>query len=182
MSPITIAFTFFTATALVAAEPRCYQVGRTLHGMDLPANCVHGTHDYSVSFEVDNGCVNFFVPDEFDHVPGLELYTGERMLTQWEDCCPPETFTYHLDCEHVPVEGECCYSEDAVHVSGLNDDLVRCVHDVENYTSFVPEEGSAWWNTTNPEANTHVELYGSLHSNGCCEKFLYAIECSPCAA
>lgn len=177
----TFTFALFALSAVNAqVEPRCYQVGQTVHAMDLDAICAHSTHNYDVAFDIEDGCLKFLV-EPGQVVTELELYSGQRMTTQWEDCCPPETWTHNMNCEHVPVEGECCYSDDAVHVTGLTEDLVQCVHDVVDYTSYVPENGTVWWASDDGENNTHVELYGSIHSNGCCEKFLYAIECSPCA-
>lgn len=180
MSLITIAFTILATSVVVNAEPRCYQIGRTVHGIDLPAKCVHGTHDYSRAYDVEDGCVNFFVPQDFNNVPELELYTGDRMVSDTDDCCPPETFTHTIECSHVQPTGTCCYTNQTVHVSGLPDDAARCVHDIETYSSFVPSNGEAWWNTKNPEANTEVEIYGNLDADGCCTKFFYAIPCSPC--
>ncbi len=180
MSITNIAFAFVATAAIVAAEPRCFQIGRMLHGLDLPARCVHGTHDYSVSYPVDDGCVKFHVPSKFKNVPELELYTGERMLSQYDDCCPPETFTRAIECKHVPPSGQCCYNKGGVHVWDLPEDAARCVHDIETYSSYVPEKGAAWWNSSKPESNTEVEIYGHLDQDGCCVKFFYAIPCSPC--
>jgi hypothetical protein len=179
-------FAFFIALVVLSSvnaqssdEPRCYQVGQMLHGMDLPAICAHSTHDYSVAYDIVDGCLKFLVP-EGEVVTELELYSGARMTTPWEDCCPADSWLHNLDCTHVPPSGECCYDEDSVHVTGLPEHAARCVHDVLDYDSFVPSNGSVWWDTSDPSGNTHVEVYGDLHSNGCCEKFLYALECSPC--
>jgi len=107
----------------------------------------------------------------------LELYTGARMLTETDDCCPPETFTFAVQCEHIEPTGQCCYSDNQVHVWDVPT-YTGCLHSVEDYASYVPVDNAMTWNTTNPEANTHVEVYASLHPNGCCECFMYALECS----
>ncbi len=168
-----------SATSPATSAPSCFQVGQKLFGKNIPEPCVHHTDDYTVSFDVSaSGSVEIVLPSP-DHWPDLEVYTGARVVTPWEDCCPPPTFAYQLECEKVQEEGSCCYSADTVYVSGLPEQS-GCVHSVEDWASHIPSSGSVSWATGNPEANHEVEVYASLHPTGCCECFMYSIPCSPC--
>ena len=159
-------------------QPLCFQLGQKLFGKNLDATCVHESTDYSKSYDVVNGAVEI-VTGHYDE-NYLELYSGERMLTDNEDCCPPETFTYAIQCEHIEPTGSCCYNENSVHVWDYPSQT-GCLHSVEDYASYVPPHtGNTTWATENPEVNTHVEVYASLMPDGCCGCFMYAIECSPC--
>ena len=169
---------FLAIVSSVNADPHCFQVGQKLFGKDLDGVCVHHTNDYTVSFEVSpSGSVEMVLPPNVN--PSLEVYSGARVVTPWEDCCPPPSFMYELQCEQVEESGSCCYTEDTVHVSGLPD-VSGCVHSVEDYSSHVPSNNHVQWSTNNTEANHEVEVYASLHPNGCCECFMYSIPCSPC--
>ena len=112
-------------------------------------------------------------------MPNLEVYSQARVVTPWEDCCPPPSFLFELQCEKVEESGQCCYSHDTVYVNGLPVQS-GCVHSVEDYASHIPSDGATSWSSNNTESNHEVEVYASLHPNGCCECFMYSIPCSPC--
>ena len=178
------AFAFFFAlfalsfvSGVEQGEPHCFQLGRKLFGKNLDAVCVHDAKDYSKSYDVVNGNVEIITGHYDDNY--LELYSAPRMVTEYEDCCPPESFTYAIQCEHIEPTGGCCYTNSSVEVWDLPN-VSGCVHSVEDYASYVPEGNSASWTTGNPEANTHVEVYASLMPDGCCGCFMYTLECSPC--
>jgi len=184
MSSTTQTFiAFITLFASIAQatnnEPHCFHLGAKLFGKNLDVPCVHHTDDYSVAFDVVSGSVEMVTSPTSE--ARLELYTGARVLTPWENCCPPPSFVQELECPRIQETGECCYTEGEVQVTGLPEQS-GCVHSVEDYASYVPTELSVTWNTTNSTANHEVEVYASLHPNGCCECFMYAIPCSPCNA
>ena len=172
-------FASFTSIAQASNdEPHCFHLGAKLFGKNLDVPCVHHTDDFSVSFDVVSGSVEMVTSPTSE--ANLELYSGARVLTPWEDCCPPPSFVRELACPRIEESGECCYTETNVHVTGLPEQS-GCVHSVEDYASYVPTGTSRTWNTSNPEANHEVEVYAALHPNGCCECFMYSIPCSPCA-
>jgi len=171
-----IALSFATSSM---ADPHCFHLGSKLFGKDLEGPCVHHTDDYSVAFDVVSGSVEMVVAP--GSTANLEVYSGARVLTVSEDCCPPPSFLHELACPRIQETGECCYTEDTVHVSGFPTQT-GCLHSVEDYASYTPTDGTASWPTTNPGANHEVEVYASLHPSGCCECFMYAITCSPCQA
>ena len=110
----------------------------------------------------------------------LEVYSEARMLTPSDNCCPPPSFLTELHCPRVQETGSCCVTNNTVHVSGFPTQT-GCLHSIEDYASYPTSNGEAVsWSTENPEANTEVEVYASLMSNGCCSCFMYAIPCSPC--
>ncbi len=170
---------FLTLAHAAPEGPHCFQLGQKLFGKNLDAICVHDAKDYSRSYDVVNGNVEILTGHHDDNY--LELYDGPRMVTANEDCCPPPSFTYAIQCEHIEPTGQCCYSDTEVHVWDVPT-YSGCLHSVEDYASYPlgPGETSTSWSTGNPEVNTHVEVYASLHPNGCCECFMYALECSVC--
>lgn len=180
-----ISTTTFFATLMVvsmvtinAEEPICFQMGRKLFGKNLDGLCVHDTADFSRSHDVVDGIVEIILPR--DTTANLEIYSDARIVTEYEDCCPPPSFTYELFCNQIQATGQCCYDESNVYVTDLPD-ISGCVHSVEDYASYVPSNNSASWSTKNPQANHEVEVYASLMPDGCCGCFLYSVPCSPCS-
>ena len=177
-------FSMIISSSLIEAAPtgpHCFQLGQKLFGKNLDAVCVHDSKDYSKSYDVVNGNVEILTGHHDDNY--LELYNQARVVTPYEDCCPPPSFTYAIQCEHIEPTGSCCYDNSTNEVKVWDvPTQTGCIHSVEDYASYPMTEGqtSTEWNTSNPEVNTHVEVYASLHPNGCCECFMYALECSPC--
>ena len=178
MSSLTITLTFALAMiSSVLADPSCVRLGHKVCGTDLTGPCVHATDDYSVAYDVVDGVVEAVLTNETP--VSLEVYSGTRVLTEYEDCCPPPSFMHELHCTEVHEQGSCCVSETHVHVTGLPEH-VGCVHSVEDYASYNPTSGSVSWPTDHPELNHEVEMYGGQHNNGCCACYLHAVQCSPC--
>lgn len=170
--------TFILSAAFVSAsEPSCVQLGMKVCGTGLPGLCVHSTTDYSVAFDVVDGVADL----EVEQLSGvaLELYSGARMVTESDDCCPPHTFLTEYSCTVVEEAGSCCYDDSHVHVSGLGD-FVGCVHDVVDYGSFNPVDGAVSIALDEPSSNHEVEVYAGQHGNGCCACFMHSIPCGPC--
>lgn len=177
----TLLFSFLLST--VSADPHCFKYGAKLYGKDLDVPCVHHTDEYSVAFDVVDGSVEVVLGQQAQ-VPALELYSEPRIVNDWEDCCPPPSFVQELTCGELSQaeEGSCCVSDTHVHVTGLHSHYVGCVHSVEDYVSHLPEGGSVSWETSDPGANHEVEVYASVHPNGCCSCFLYSLPCGECDA
>ena len=175
----SIIFHIIASLAIANAEPRCFQIGHNIHAMDLNAECIHDTYNYSRAHDVNNGYFNFFIPG-FYNITGLELYDSPRIVTEHENYCSPDSFMFHIECHDVQPTGKCCRKDNKVLVNELPKDAVRCIHDIESYETHFPNNGESLWLSQNSTINTHVELYGSVDSEGYCDNFLYAIECSEC--
>lgn len=185
---MSLVATFFALFALsvLADEPYCYQVGQKLYGKNLhDALCVHHTANYAVSFDVVNGSVEIDLPDGV--FPRLELYNQSRFVTEWDDCCPPESFMYEIECElscpyeHplTTTEGSCCYDKETIYVNGLPADA-GCVHSIEDFATYIPANSSVSWSIGDLEKNGEVEVYANLMPDGCCGCFMYSLPCGRC--
>jgi hypothetical protein len=173
MINLLILLTTFTSTS----AQTCVQYGHTVCGVDLNATCVHETSDFSVAYNVTDGVSESVSAST--NTTALELYSGQRMTNQWEDCCPPDTFMEEIQCHVLQEQGECCYTEDTVFVWNL-EEHIGCVHDVVEYQSHVPSFGTVEIPLESALENHEVELYGGQHDNGCCACYLHAVPCGPC--
>ena len=112
MLTTTILATFTSASALFhptpqipglpsipLGQPSCYQLGDMVYAFNLDASCAHSTFNYSIAYDVDgNGYLNFL---STGIVSAIELYSDPRVVSQWDDCCPPSSFTYELQCVFI---------------------------------------------------------------------------------
>jgi hypothetical protein len=179
MFALTLLITLF-ATSVSAHTPNeayCVQLGHQVCGVGLNGTCVHETSDFTVAFDVTDGVAE--ARSRSTNATAFEVYSGDRMTTVWEDCCPPDTFVKEIQCEVIEEQGQCCYTDDRVYVWGL-DEHIGCVHDVVDYKSYVPTTGSVDFPLDTPLENHEVELYGGQHSNGCCACYLHAVPCGRC--
>lgn len=175
----TLALTFALAMISSAnADASCFKLGNKLFGKDLPGPCVHHTDDYSVAFDVVDGNVELVLDSTSE--ANLELYSGARVTNAWEDCCPPDTFLTEVACPRIQEQGSCCYDATHVHVTGL-DSHMACIHETVHYGSHHPVGGAVSMPLADPSLNHEVEVYASMHPNGCCACFTSSLPCSPCA-
>lgn len=182
---VIFALCAFQVFAVEQEGPYCYQVGTKLYGKNLDGLCVHHTGNYGVAFEVVDGMVEIDLPDGV--FPRLEIYSGERVFNDSEDCCPPDTFIHEIECElscpydHplTTVEGHCCYDKETIHVTGLPS-TVGCLHSIEDFATYLPVNSSVSWSYVDVEKNGEVEVYANLMPDGCCGCFMYSIPCGKC--
>ena len=188
MSSFTTFLTFALSSLVIAsaatAAPSCFQIDRRVFGKDLGVPCFHLNNDYTVAYDVQpDGSAEVHLPYDTSDPSELELYSGPRMTTAVEDCCPPETFLSAISCPIIQPVGTCTISGNVLTVSGLPEQT-GCVHSVETYNSYVPSSGSVQWLTNNAGANPEVEVYASQHplthptAPGCCYCHIYNIPCS----
>ena len=171
--------------------PKCFKIGTTLIGKDLDFfRCAHYTENYADGRQIVDGKVVIRgVSTGGEHE--LELYTGNLMSVPGDDCCPPDTYVTNVKCVDVYNNpGKCCRTDTDVKVWDLprspdfgNPDFISCLHDIVHYQSYIPLQGNASWSMSpaDLDQNNQVEVYASLHPTGCCDCYLYSLECPYCS-